>query len=230
MKDSLKHLAIILDGNGRWAKKRGLDRSEGHKAGAENLVLISRALEERNISFLTVYAFSTENWKRPAKEVKLLMDLLISFINKYLPEFMERKVKIRVMGDLSRLPFLSRKAVEAAIKKTSQNNRLTINIGLNYGAKDEIIRAFKKYIKEDPGADSLDSESFENFLDTADLPPVDLLIRSGGEKRLSNFMLWQLAYSELYFTDKLWPDFSPLDLDQAIDEFYKRDRRYGGVR
>lgn len=230
MKEGLKHLAIILDGNGRWARKRGLDRSQGHKAGAKNLVEICRLLEKKGISYLSLYAFSTENWKRPDAEVKGLWDLLVVFLKEYLPEFMQRRVKIQIMGDLSALPLISRQAVLAAIKMTEKNEGPLINIGLNYGGQDEIIRAFKKYLKLAADPEELNPEIFNKFLDTANLPPVDLLIRTGGERRLSNFMLWQLAYTEFYFTDCLWPDFDEQELDRAIENYYERDRRFGGVK
>ncbi|WP_308540190.1 polyprenyl diphosphate synthase [uncultured Murdochiella sp.] len=224
-----KHIAIILDGNGRWATARGKERSAGHEAGAENIVKILRYAQEVGIEVLSLYVFSTENWKRSDQEVGALMRLLIRLFQVYIDEFMQRHVRLRVMGDISRLPFATRQSVQMALKQTENNEGVIVNIGLNYGGRDEIARAARRAIAEGVSVDALDAEAIDSHLDTAGLPPVDLLIRTGGEKRLSNFMLWQLAYTEFYFTDTLWPDFHPEDLDEAIRWFAARNRRFGGV-
>lgn len=224
-----KHIAIILDGNGRWATARGKERSVGHEAGAENIVKILRYAQEVGIEVLSLYVFSTENWKRSDQEVGALMRLLIRLFQVYIDEFMQRHVRLRVMGDLRRLPFATRQSVQMALKQTENNEGVIVNIGLNYGGRDEIARAARRAIAEGVSMDALDAEAIDSHLDTAGLPPVDLLIRTGGEKRLSNFMLWQLAYTEFYFTDTLWPDFHPEDLDEAIRWFAARNRRFGGV-
>lgn len=229
MADMPKHVAIILDGNGRWATARGQERTAGHEAGADNIVRIARYAQEKGISVLSLYVFSTENWKRSQQEVSALMRLLVRFFKVYIDEFMQRHVQLRVMGDIRRLPFATRQSVKMGIEKTAENDGVVLNIGLNYGGRDEIARAARRAMEDGISSEAMTSDVLERYLDTAGLPPVDLLIRTGGEKRLSNFMLWQLAYTEFYFTDTLWPDFKPADLDRAIEWFGQRNRRFGGV-
>ena len=229
MADTPKHVAIILDGNGRWATARGQERTAGHEAGADNIVRIARYAQEKGISVLSLYVFSTENWKRSQQEVSALMRLLVRFFKVYIDEFMQRHVPLRVMGDIRRLPFATRQSVKMGIEKTAENDGVVLNIGLNYGGRDEIARAARRAMEDGISSEAMTSDVLERYLDTAGLPPVDLLIRTGGEKRLSNFMLWQLAYTEFYFTDTLWPDFKPADLDRAIEWFGQRNRRFGGV-
>ena len=229
MADTPRHVAIILDGNGRWATARGQERTAGHEAGADNIVRIARYAQEKGISVLSLYVFSTENWKRSQQEVSALMRLLVRFFKVYIDEFMQRHVQLRVMGDIRRLPFATRQSVKMGIEKTAENDGVVLNIGLNYGGRDEIARAARRAMEDGISSEAMTSDVLERYLDTAGLPPVDLLIRTGGEKRLSNFMLWQLAYTEFYFTDTLWPDFKPADLDRAIEWFGQRNRRFGGV-
>lgn len=229
MTETPKHVAIILDGNGRWATARGWERTAGHEAGAENMVSIARYAQEVGVEVLSLYVFSTENWKRSDQEVGALMRLLVRFFQVYIDEFMQRHVRLRIMGDIRRLPFSTRQSVQMALKRTEDNDGVILNIGLNYGGRDEIVRAVRRAMDEGISMEEFDTETIDRHLDTADLPPVDLLIRTGGEKRLSNFMLWQLAYTEFYFTDTLWPDFHPADLDEAIRWFNARNRRFGGV-
>lgn len=229
MADTPKHVAIILDGNGRWATARGQERTAGHEAGADNIVRIARYAQEKGISVLSLYVFSTENWKRSQQEVSALMRLLVRFFKVYIDEFMQRHVQLRVMGDIRRLPFATRQSVKMGIEKTAENDGVVLNIGLNYGGRDEIARAARRAMEDGISSEGMTSDVLERYLDTAGLPPVDLLIRTGGEKRLSNYMLWQLAYTEFYFTDTLWPDFKPADLDRAIEWFGQRNRRFGGV-
>lgn len=232
------HLGIILDGNGRWAKQRGEDRSQGHVAGAENAVTIARACLDRGISALSFYAFSTENWKRPKAEITAIMKLLYKFTINYLPEMLERDVRFSVMGDWRKLPGPIRKAINMAIRKTRNNQGPQLNLGLNYGGRDELVRACRKLsvqlekrgLKGRKKLDWITEESLGACLDTAQLPPLDLIIRTGGELRLSNFMLWQAAYAEFYFTKTLWPDFTEDDLDQALASYAARNRRFGDAQ
>ena len=223
------HIAIILDGNGRWAKKQNKPRTFGHKEGAENVIRIAKSCKKFGVKTLTLYAFSTENWKRPATEVGFLMDLLIKFVNSKLEQLMAEDCKINFLGDISKLPAKTREACDFALEKTKVNKSLTINIALNYGGRDEIVHAFKEIMEKGYVPDEITEELISENLYTAGLPDPDLLIRPGGEIRLSNFLIYQLAYTELYFTDVLWPDFTEDDLREAILAFTKRDRRYGGL-
>lgn len=230
---SLKHIAIIMDGNGRWAVKQGKERPYGHKFGTERVIDIIRHSKHIGLKYLSLYAFSTENWKRPKTEVSTIMDLLVKFINRELDEMVRENVKLRIMGDINDLPLISRKAVEYALNKTKNNDGLVLNIGLNYGSRAEIVRAVQKIAEEYKsgkiGIEDIDQELISKNLYTNDMPDPDLLIRTGGEMRVSNFMLYQLAYTEFYVTDVLWPDFYPEELDKAILAFLGRDRRFGGV-
>ena len=224
------HVAIILDGNGRWAQKRNMPRTFGHKNGAENVVDIAIHAKKRGVKYLTLYAFSTENWKRPKKEVDYLMKLLIKFVNDKIDQLMEEDCKLNFLGDLSAIPDQTRKAVELALDRTKDNKSLFINIALNYGGRDELVHAFKNIINEGYRAEDIDEKLISDYLYTKDIPDPDLLIRPGGELRISNFLIYQIAYSELYFTDKLWPDFSYEDFDKAIEEYSRRNRRFGDVK
>ena len=220
-----RHVAIIMDGNGRWAKKRFLPRVAGHKAGVEAVRAIVRAAGDLGIEAMTLYAFSSENWKRPQEEVSDLMGLLKRFIISDLDEFAANDVRLKVIGDWRGLAPDVVALIENALERTAGNKRTTLAVALNYGAQDELVRAAKAAA----AAGEITAEAIEANLDTADMPPLDLLIRTSGEVRLSNFLLWQSAYAELYFTDRLWPDFTPADLQAALDHFARRERRYGGL-
>ena len=220
-----RHVAIIMDGNGRWAKKRLLPLVAGHKAGVEAVRTIVRAAGDLGIEAMTLYAFSSENWKRPEEEVSDLMGLMKRFILSDLDEFAANDVKLKVIGNWRALAPDVVKLIENALERTSGNKRTTLAVALNYGAQDELVRAATAAAAQ--GA--ITEEAIAAHLDTADMPPLDLLIRTSGEVRLSNFLLWQSAYAELYFTDTLWPDFKPADLKAALDQFARRDRRYGGL-
>ncbi|WP_260471988.1 isoprenyl transferase [Bacillus sp. HMF5848] len=227
------HVAIIMDGNGRWAQKRALPRIAGHHEGMKVVRKITKLANSLGIKVLTLYAFSTENWKRPKTEVDFLMKLPVEYLNTYLPELIEENVQVRVMGNLDALPAHTIQAVEQAIIKTSMNDGLTLNFALNYGSRDEILNAVK-HIANDVREgilqdEQINEESFSSYLMTKNIPDPDLLIRTSGEIRLSNFLLWQLAYAEFWFTDVYWPDFREQHLLQAIDDFQKRGRRFGGV-
>lgn len=228
-----KHVAIIMDGNGRWAKKRGLPRISGHREGMNVIRKIVRRADEIGIEILTLYAFSTENWKRPKKEVDYLMRLPELFLNKELPELMKKNVCVRLTGTKDGLPKHTLRAVEKAIEATKNNDGLILNFALNYGSRTEIIYAIKKLyhsLEKSDDIDLIDEKMFEKYLMTNGLRDPDLLIRTSGEIRLSNFMLWQLAYAEFWFTDVLWPDFTEAHFDEAIEVYKKRIRRYGGVQ
>ncbi|HZH61234.1 MAG TPA: isoprenyl transferase [Metabacillus sp.] len=227
------HIAIIMDGNGRWAKKRALPRMAGHHEGMKVVRRITKQASALGVKALTLYAFSTENWKRPKIEVDYLMKLPEEFLTTYLPELIEENVQVRVMGDKNRLPIHTLKAVEKAIEDTKTNDGLILNFALNYGSRSEIITAVQEIAKDvETGKlnrEEIDETLFSNYLMTQTLPDPDLLIRTSGEIRLSNFMLWQLAYTEFWFTDVLWPDFNEQCLLQAIDTYQQRGRRFGGI-
>jgi len=224
--DSLRHVAIIMDGNRRWAKKRNLPIAAGHKAGADTLQKIIETFIELKIEYLTVYAFSTENWNRAPKEVEDLMNLLREYLVKLENDNQDRNVKIRVVGDINRLDEDIRNKIYTLQDKTKNNTGLTINIALNYGGRNEIIHAIKSLSNEE--LESLTIDSFSEKLYTYPSPDPDLIIRTAGEQRISNFLLWQCAYSEFWYTDVLWPDFSKKHLLKAIDDFSKRQRKFGG--
>jgi undecaprenyl diphosphate synthase len=220
-----RHVAIIMDGNGRWAKKRLLPRFAGHKAGVEAVRTIVRAAGDLGLEAMTLYAFSSENWKRPEDEVNDLMGLMKRFIVSDLDEFAANDVKLKVIGNWRALAPDVVALIDNALERTSGNKRTTLAVALNYGAQDELVRAAQAAA----AAGEISEAAISAHLDTADMPPLDLLIRTSGEVRLSNFLLWQSAYAELYFTDILWPDFKPADLQAALDHFARRDRRYGGL-
>lgn len=228
-----RHVAIILDGNGRWAKLRGLPRTAGHAEGAENFRKIAYYCRDLGMDYLTVYAFSTENWKRPPEEVKTIMHLLGNYLNEAI-ETMERDgIRMRIFGDVSGLSPQLQKLVARTDEISEHYNGFQANICLNYGGRAEILRAAERYAKDFRDGrteEALTEELFGSYLYSAGVPDPDLLIRPGGELRISNFLLWQCAYSEFYFTDVLWPDFSTDELDKAIKAYMNRDRRYGGVR
>ncbi len=227
-----RHVAIIMDGNGRWAKARHLPRVAGHRAGAEAVRKVLRAANELGIACITLYAFSSENWKRPEEEIADLTGLMKQFIRSELDEIHASNIRLRIIGDHHAFEPEAAAMVDAAVAKTAGNTGSTLVVALNYGSQDELARAMRKLgerIHEgslDPAA--ITPELIEAGLDTADLPPLDLLIRTSGELRLSNFLLWQAAYAELYFTDTLWPDFDAASLAAAVESYARRDRRYGG--
>ena len=226
----IKHLAIIMDGNGRWATKRGLSRSEGHRAGAQNIRRVVEAARELGIKYLTVYAFSTENWKRPAAEVAALMSLISEFTQSMLPEMMANNVRLRSIGRPQDLPLPARRALRKAVNATAENTGFTLNIALSYGGRAEIVDAVNTILKTRSGKRRLTEAEFARYLYAPDIPDPELMIRAGGEFRLSNFLLWELSYSELYVTDTLWPDFDAATLKQALDFYSGRDRRFGNIK
>ena len=223
----LKHIAIVMDGNGRWATKRNKKRTVGHYYGSENVRNIALEALDMGVEVITLYAFSTENWKRPEKEIEFLMKLPAVFFDKFLEELMEKGIAISTIGDLSKIPEKTRKVMEEAVEKTKHNSKLTLNFALNYGSRDEIVRATQKII--DDGHKEVTEDLITSYLDTAQFPDIDLLIRTGGDKRLSNYLLWQLAYSELLFLDMQWPDFTREEFRKSVQAFQDRERRFGGL-
>lgn len=224
----IKHVAIIMDGNRRWAKKNGLKPTEGHKAGTKALEKVIESLQKRGIKILTVFAFSTENWNRSKREVNYLMNLLKKTLKTKVKKFHEQNIKLMVSGRLKDLSKDLQKTIEEAVKLTKDNTDGILNIALNYGGREEIINAIKRLAKNSKGEiKNLTEETFRKYLYTENLPDPDLMIRTSGEQRTSNFLPWQLAYTELYFSNKYWPDFSAKDLDKAIAEYKKRQRRFG---
>ena len=228
-----RHVAIIMDGNGRWAQRRGLPRTAGHKAGAETFRNIATYCKEIGIDYLTVYAFSTENWKRPPAEVDAIMGLLDQYLRESIETMARDNIRLRFFGDTSVLSPKLRKLIEETDEITQHIEGFQANICLNYGGRDEIVRAAKKYAQECVEGmktpESLSEADFSNYLWSAGIPDPELLIRPGGEMRVSNFLLWQCAYSEIYVTDTLWPDFGKKELYQAISWYQTRDRRFGGL-
>lgn len=223
------HIAIIMDGNGRWAKERGLPRTDGHIEGQKALEATLRAAAELGIEYLTVYAFSTENWNRPQEEVDTLMNLLIQAMASKAGELIEQGVKLKVIGDLKRLPESVRAKLDETIEKTKQGTRITLCIALSYSGRDEIVRATNLAISKalNGGTKELTESDFDSLLDTQMLPELDLMIRTGREQRISNFLLWQVAYAELFFSDVYWPDFGKKALLEALIAYTERERRYG---
>ncbi|MEA4894263.1 MAG: isoprenyl transferase [Oscillospiraceae bacterium] len=226
-----RHIAIIMDGNGRWAKKRGLPRSAGHAQGAETFRTVATYCKDIGIRYLTVYAFSTENWKRPTDEVSAIMGLLEKYLYEAIDRMERDRVKMKFFGDPEPLPPKLRALIERTSNISTHYDGCQVNICLNYGGRDEILRAVKSCASElaEGGVTEITEETFSKKLWSSGIPDPELLIRPGGEARLSNFLLWQSAYAELYFTDTLWPDFSIKDMNRAIAWFQKRDRRFGGV-
>ena len=229
-----QHVAIILDGNGRWAKSKGMPRNYGHAQGSKNVERICEDAYHMGVKYLTVYAFSTENWNRPGDEVAALMKLLRNYMKTCLKTAAKNDMKIRVLGDVTGLDDDIRTRIEELEEATKNNGGLNFQIAINYGSRDEIIRGVRRLVKDcaqgkvEP--EQIDEKLFEGYLDTHDIPDPDLMIRTSGELRLSNYLLWQLAYTEFYFTDVLWPDFSKEELIKAIEHYNARDRRYGGVK
>lgn len=222
-----QHIAIIMDGNGRWAKERNLERLKGHEHGSRTVINIAKAANHLGIKVLTLYAFSTENWKRPASEVAGLFKLLRRFIKEERETLFQEKICLKVMGNIQKIPFLVRREVLKLCRETEKNQGMILNIALSYGGREEILQAVKKILQE--GKKTISEKQFSKFLYTRELPDPDLLIRSSGEQRISNFLLWQSAYTEFYFTDVLWPDFEESHLYEAIIEYQKRNRRYGAI-
>jgi len=221
------HVAIIMDGNGRWAKRRGLPRLEGHQAGAQNIRPIIKCFNQHHIKYVTLYSFSTENWNRPEDEVAGLLHLFEESINKYVSELHENGIKLRHLGHLEELPQSLQLAINKAIELTKNNTSMTLNFALNYGGRLEILDAVRHIITEGIQVQNIDEKLFDNYLYTAGLPDVDLLIRTGGEFRISNFLIWQAVYSEYYFTKVLWPDFNQKELEKALLIYSQRQRRFG---
>ncbi|MEF9916052.1 MAG: isoprenyl transferase [Lachnospiraceae bacterium] len=229
-----KHVAIILDGNGRWAKAKGMPRNYGHAQGSKNVERICEDAYHMGIKYLTVYAFSTENWERPKNEVDALMTLLRNYMKTCLKIAEKNRMKVRVLGDISGLDLDIQTRIQELEEASKNNDGLNFQIAINYGSRNEIVRAVKRFaldIKEEKiKIEELNDVVFESYLDTHDIPNPDLLIRTSGELRISNFLLWQLAYTELYFTDIPWPDFTKDDLKKAIENYNSRNRRFGGVQ
>ena len=229
-----KHVAIILDGNGRWAKEKGMPRNYGHVQGSKAVENICEDAYNMGVEYLTVYAFSTENWNRPKGEVDALMTLLRNYLKTCIKRANSNNMKVRVIGDITALATDLQLSIIKLEESTKKNTGLNFTIAINYGSRDEMIRAMKKAMKDcEEGnlkSEDLNEKVFERYLDTSGIPDPDLLIRTSGEERLSNFLLWQLAYTEFYFTDLHWPDFTKIELKKAIDKYNGRERRYGGVQ
>ena len=228
-----KHIAIILVGNGRWAKKRGLPRTAGHHVGIKRVKEIVKAADELGVKFLTFFAFSSENWKRPKAEVNMLMHSLNHFLKQQVKEMVKNNIRFVAIGREDILPAYLKKEINESKNKTKDNTGLTVVLALNYGSRQEIVDAAKKFtvsvVDGKAELNDLDVEKFSQYLYTADLPDPDLLIRTSGEMRVSNFLLWQISYSELHFPKKCWPDFRKQDLEEAIEDYQKRERRFGGL-
>ena len=228
-----QHIAIILDGNGRWAKAKGMPRNYGHTAGAKNVETVCQAAHDLGVKYVTMYAFSTENWNRPEGEVEALMKLLESYLKNCIKTAEKKNMLVRVIGDTTRLSERFQERIRELEAASAKNDGLNLQIAINYGSRDEMTRAMRR-MSEDVAAgkrkpEEITESVFEEYLDTAGIPDPDLLIRTSGELRLSNFLLWQLAYSEFYFTDVPWPDFHKEELERAIEAYNKRDRRFGGL-
>ena len=226
-----KHIAIIMDGNGRWAKNKGLSRSQGHKEGKESVKSVVEKCVELGIKNLTLFAFSTENWSRPKSEIDLLMGLLHKSLISEFKSLKENKIRLNTIGDSSKIPLIVRKFLKNVCDSTKNNKTMTLTLALNYGSRDEIVNSVKKIASKVKNNiisyEKIDQSVINQHLYTRNLPDVDLLIRTSGEKRISNFLLWQSAYAELYFSEKLWPDFRSEELSEAISDYQKRERRFG---
>lgn len=222
-----KHIAIIMDGNGRWAKLRGLPRAEGHRQGTENLRQIIRACVEFGVEILTIYAFSTENWRRPPLEVRLLMNILETVIDRELKELHQNGVQIRHIGQLDQIAPVLQKKIRQACDYTKENKRLILNVAFNYGGRDEIVQAVQRIVREGIPAEKITEDLLNSYIYTGDLPDPDMIIRTSGELRVSNFLIWQGAYSEYYVTPVYWPDFNKEELRKALEEYNRRTRRFG---
>ena len=225
--NSPKHVAIIMDGNGRWGKKKNKSRKFGHKEGAKTVEKIIKSAIDNKINYLTLYSFSTENWKRPKKEVNFLLKLLENYIDNKLNEFIKNKIKIKIIGDLSKISKKLIKKLKNAEKLTSLNSKIQINVALNYGSRQEIIKSMKEVKKK---SISFNQKNISKYLYTGNIPDPDILIRTGNTHRLSNFLLWQLMYTEIFFEKKLWPEFNKNDFNQIIKKYKKIKRTYGGLK
>lgn len=229
-----QHVAIILDGNGRWAKSKGMPRNYGHTVGAKNVETVCQAAHDMGIRYLTLYAFSTENWNRPDSEVSALMKLLESYLKNCIKTADKNNMRVRVIGDKTKLSEKFQNQIKELEAASAHNDGLNLQIAINYGSRDEMIRGMRRMCADlldgTITEQEIDEEHFAGYLDTKGIPDPDLLIRTSGEERLSNFLLWQLAYTEFYFTDVLWPDFNKKELEKAIAYYNKRDRRFGGVK
>lgn len=229
-----QHIAIILDGNGRWAKAKGMPRNYGHAQGSKNVEKICEAAYKMGVKYLTVYAFSTENWSRPKSEVDALMKLLRNYMKTCLKTAEKNRMRVRVIGDKTGLDEDIRTRIKELEEASKNNDGLNFQIAINYGSRDEMVRAIRKLAKDcidgKVNPEEIGEQTFEQYLDTKGIPDPDLMIRTSGELRLSNYLLWQLAYTEFYFTDVPWPDFSKEELEKAIEQYNHRDRRYGGVK
>ena len=227
----ISHIAIIMDGNGRWASINGLSRNKGHEKGTENIQSIVQRVSELKIKFLTIFAFSTENWSRPKLEVSNLMNLLFDSINKQLDYLINENIRVIHIGEKSSLPSHLQKAIYQCEESTKNNTGLTLNVALNYGGRSEILNSIRKIVSNNNNLspNQISFKDIEENLYTSGIPDPDLIIRTGGEKRISNFLLWQSAYSEYFFSDVLWPDFTSQDIDKAIDTYFSRQRRFGKV-
>lgn len=223
-----QHVAIIMDGNGRWAKSRNLAKSFGHRAGGQALKKLLPHVDQLGIKYLTVYAFSTENWNRSPEEVNFLMNLLRDYLRQFIKDSVNNDIKISIIGDVNRLSDNLQQEINRLTQITAHKTGLNLTIALNYGSRNEIMRCIKTMFANGICADDINETNFEAYLDTKSIPDPDLIIRTAGERRLSNFLLWQAAYAEFYFTDKLWPDFTHNDLIDAINDFGQRERRFGG--
>ena len=229
-----QHVAIILDGNGRWAKSKGMPRNYGHTVGAKNVETVCQAAHDMGIKYLTLYAFSTENWNRPDNEVNALMKLLESYLKNCIKTADKNNMRVRVIGDTTKLSEKFQNQIKELESASAHNDGLNLQIAINYGSRDEMVRAIRKLAKDcidgKVNPEEIEEQTFEQYLDTKGIPDPDLMIRTSGELRLSNYLLWQLAYAEFYFTDVPWPDFSKEELEKAIEQYNSRDRRYGGIK
>lgn len=224
-----KHVAIIMDGNGRWAQQRGLSRLDGHRAGAENIRRVIEIFTEFHLKFLSLYAFSTENWRRPAEEVRGLLQISDEMIDREIQYAQKRNIKFRHLGRLDGLPNEIRQKIQRAIELTQNNTGMVINIAFNYGGRDEILEAVRRLVAQNVKVDDINETFFSQHLYTAGLPDPDLIIRTGGEMRLSNFLIWQAAYAELYSTPVFWPDFGRMEIEKALIAYSERQRRFGSL-
>ena len=233
IKNAINHVALIMDGNGRWAKQRGLSRTKGHEEGCKRIIEIFDAVKANHIYAMTLYAFSTENWNRPKSEITLLFKYLDKFFKDNIDTFMKDGIRVQVMGDITRLPKHTQNTVIRAIEQTKNNDNYVFNIALNYGSRQELVKATKEIAKEVKEGrldiDNINEDTISDHLYTKNLPPVDLMIRTSGEQRLSNYLLYQLAYSEFIFTPTYWPDFTKEKFEECLKEYQTRDRRYGKI-
>lgn len=233
MEEKIRHVAIIMDGNGRWAKKQGLPRTAGHRQGVENVRNIAIAANDLGLEVLTVFAFSTENWKRPEEEVGYLMKLPSVFFKRFLKELMEKNIRITMIGEMEQIPKETAKVLQAAIEDTRGNTGMTLNFAMNYGGRREIVLAAQQYAQDVAAGKAplqIEEAQFGQYMMTSAFPPLDLLIRTSGEYRISNFLLWDLAYAELMFVDEAWPELTPERFEECLQRFQKRERRFGGLK